>query len=324
MRKKKLGEGGLKNGSQILRTSGQTLIGAGAKQVAAFKKITNKSQWRLINTIPLKFNVYHPQGMVKIGDYFYLSTVEILKRPKVYETVSNGFDRSSGKGQALLYQIDAKGKLIKKLSLRDDSHYHPGGIDYDGKYIWVPVSEYRPNSSAMIYCVDPKTMKAEFIFKFTDHIGAVIFDTDKKRLYGMNWGSQNAYRWTNFMSNGKNNSNADKKLSVENNDIEYQDGQFLNDNMALCSGMKGGGPIEIGGIDLVNLKDMRMIHSISVKQQTKSKHVMTRNPFFFDLRNKQSLFYFLPEDNKNGKIYVYEVSQPAASVEESPKTGISL
>ena len=39
--------------------------------------------------------------------------------------------------------------------------YHPGGIDYDGEYIWGPVAEYRPNSESIIYKVDAETLKVE-------------------------------------------------------------------------------------------------------------------------------------------------------------------
>ena len=46
--------------------------------------------------------------------------------------------------------------------------YHPGGIDYDGDDIWVPVAEYRPNSRSIVYRVDPETMKATEVFRFAD------------------------------------------------------------------------------------------------------------------------------------------------------------
>ena len=34
--------------------------------------------------------------------------------------------------------------------------YHPGGIDYDGRHIWVSVAEYRPNSRSIVYRIDPE------------------------------------------------------------------------------------------------------------------------------------------------------------------------
>ena len=51
-----------------------------------------------------------------------------------------------------------KGNLVTDLKLGEGSIYHPGGIDYDGRYIWVAVAEYRPNSRSIIYRVDPATM----------------------------------------------------------------------------------------------------------------------------------------------------------------------
>ena len=74
--------------------------------------------------------------------------------------------------------------------------YHPGGIDYDGKSIWVPVAEYRPNSRAIIYRVDPQAMKATEVFRYGDHIGGIVHNTDDKTLHGVSWGSRRFYSWT--------------------------------------------------------------------------------------------------------------------------------
>ncbi len=42
----------------------------------------------------------------------------------------------------------------------DGAMFHPGGIDFDGQFIWVPVGEYRPDSRSIVYRVDPVTMAA--------------------------------------------------------------------------------------------------------------------------------------------------------------------
>ena len=74
--------------------------------------------------------------------------------------------------------------------------YHPGGIDYDGKHIWVSVAEYRPNSRTVVYRVDPESMKATEVFRFPDHIGGILHNTDDKTLHGVSWGSRRFYKWT--------------------------------------------------------------------------------------------------------------------------------
>ena len=38
------------------------------------KKLTRAVKWNLVTAIPINFNTYHPQGMAKIGDEYFLST----------------------------------------------------------------------------------------------------------------------------------------------------------------------------------------------------------------------------------------------------------
>jgi Family of unknown function (DUF6454) len=49
-----------------------------------------------------------------------------------------------------LFKLDMKDNLISDLTLGEGSISHAGGIDCDGKWIWVPTAEYRPNSRAII------------------------------------------------------------------------------------------------------------------------------------------------------------------------------
>src|SRR5438067_1609493 len=93
--------------------------------------LTRDSPWRIVASIPIGFRTFHPQGMVKIGDTFFVSSVEVR-------------DRAAGDGVGHLFQIDRAGHLINDLRLGEGATYHPGGIDFDGTHIWVPVAEYRP------------------------------------------------------------------------------------------------------------------------------------------------------------------------------------
>ena len=119
------------------------------------KKLTRGVQWRQIAAIPVKFNTQHPQGMVKIGDTLYVSSVEIKTPTKRFAQLQDGYDRDTGEGAGHLFKFDMNGNLMADLAIGEGSIYHPGGMDYDGKSIWVPAAEYRPNSRAIIYRVDP-------------------------------------------------------------------------------------------------------------------------------------------------------------------------
>ena len=141
-----------------------------------FCQITSSSEWKLAKTIKLNFPTFHPQGMLKIGDFYFLSAVQTIVKPQKYNSLQNGYYRSTGKGIGHLFTFNESGDLIAQANLGDSITYHPGGIDFDGKYIWAPVSEYRPNSRSLIYRIDPATLNFEQIFPFNDSIGALACD----------------------------------------------------------------------------------------------------------------------------------------------------
>jgi hypothetical protein len=235
-------------------------------------KLTRAVQWRQVAAIPVNFNTFHPQGMVKIGDRFRFVRrhQDLTKR---YPQLQDGYDRDTGEGVGHLFKLDLKGNLITDLTLGEGSIYHPGGIDYDGKWIWVPVAEYRPNSRAIIYRVDPATMKATEVFRYGDHVGGVVHNTKSNSLHGVSWGSRRFYAWP-LNANGRP-TNADtpsEKLRVPNPSgyIDYQDCKYLGGQEALCSGlnmyqMKKDGPrFPLGGFEIVDLAANRAIFQIPV------------------------------------------------------------
>src|SRR5215217_1885229 len=193
-----------------------------------------------------------------------VSAVEIKEPTKRFPQPVDGYDRDTGAGVGHLFKIDMKGNLIAEITLGEGSVYHPGGIDYDGRYIWVPVAEYRPNSRAIIYRVDPETMKAEEMFRFADHVGGLVRDTDENSLHGVSWGSRRFYRWTLDPNGRPTNANeAPEKLRTLNPShyLDYQDCKYAGAHRMLCSGVTEmrvttDAPLfRLGGLDLVSLSD---------------------------------------------------------------------
>src|SRR5258708_2676172 len=54
-------------------------VDQGAVVSERVKKLTRAVKWNQVAAIPINFNTYHPQGMVKIGDTYFVSTVDIRK-----------------------------------------------------------------------------------------------------------------------------------------------------------------------------------------------------------------------------------------------------
>ena len=278
--------------------------------------LTRASSWQRTAAIPVRFKTHHPQGMVKIGETFFVSSVEIRVRPRpIIPPLPGGYDRDPGEGVGHLFKIDKDGNLIADLTLGEGAVYHPGGIDYDGASIWVPVAEYRPNSRAIVYRVDPTSMKAVEVFRFADHIGAIVHDTDDDALYGVSWGSRRFYRWP-LGADGKttNAEAAPDRLRTLNPShyVDYQDCKYAGRHRMLCTGVTElrqapDAPLfRLGGMELMDLKDGRPLHQVPVLLWTPSGMDMTHNPVWTEPTATGLRAYFMPEDDAS-TIYVYDV-----------------
>ena len=278
------------------------------------EKLTRAVKWNQVAAIQIAFNTYHPQGMVKIGDTYFVSTVDIRKQTTRYPQLQDGYDRDTGEGVGHLIKFDAKGNLITDLTLGEGSVYHPGGMDYDGKSIWVPTAEYRPNSRSILYRVDPATMKATEVLRYGDHIGGLVYNAESKTLHGVSWGSRRFYRWT-FDNDGKvsNAGTPPEQLRVPNRShyIDYQDCKYLGGQEALCSGLnmyqpkKDGPRFALGGFEIVDLAANQAIYQVPVELWTEGGLPMTYNPFWIEATSNGLRAYFMPEDEKS-TLYVYE------------------
>ena len=259
-------------------------------------RLTRSTEWIRVSAIPVRFRTFHPQGMVKIGDRFFVSSVEVL-------------DRAAGKGVGHLFQIDASGQLVMDLTLGEGAIYHPGGIDYDGRYIWVPVAEYRPDSRAIVYRVDPKTMKAEAMFRFDDHLGAIVHDTEAHSLHAASWGSRAFYRWQ-LQDDGRVDSASPLRVLNPSHYIDYQDCKYAGRQTMVCTGVAelrrspDEAPFRLGGIELIDLKAHRPIHQVPLLQWTSGLD-LTHNPAWLEPAADGLRGYFMPEDDES-TIYVFE------------------
>jgi len=278
-------------------------------------KLTRDASWKPVTSIPVDFPTHHPQGMVKIGETFYVTSVEIKVPTTRFPKPVDGYDRDTGQGIGHLFKIDKTGKLLADLPLGEGTMYHPGGIDYDGTSIWVPVAEYRPDSRSIVYRVDPARMQAAEVFRFADHIGALVHNTDENTLNGVSWGSRRFYRWT--LDKQGNVTNADTppdQLRVINisHYIDYQDCKYAGGRRMLCTGVTelrqrpDAMPFRLGGLDLLDLPGGRPLHQVPVLLWTADALDMTHNPVWIEATGTGLRGYFMPEDNTS-TIYIYDV-----------------
>ena len=277
--------------------------------------LTRDATWTRVASIPMQFRTFHPQGMVKIGDMLYVSSVEVRVAPARYGSPVGGYDRDTGEGTGHLFKIDLTGRLLADLPLSAGTIYHPGGIDYDGRRIWLPLSEYRPDSQSIIYSVDPDTMRATEVFRFRDHVGAIVHDTDDGTLYGASWGSRRFYRWTMDARGRVTNAGAPPETLRRLNPshyVDYQDCKYVGAHRMLCTGLAefrptaGVPPFRLGGLDLVSLTDGRPLHQVPVPLWTAGGVDMTHNPVWIEPSAAGLRAYFMPEDDSS-TLYIYDV-----------------
>ncbi|WML49041.1 DUF6454 family protein [Neobacillus sp. PS3-34] len=277
----------------------------GKEMAGKFQQLSRDNVWEQTEKVDLQFKTYHPQGMTKVGDLYYMSSVEIIEKPVKYDQPHDGYDRSPGKGIGHLFVFNKEGKLLKDIKLGEGSIYHPGGIAYDGESIWVPAAEYRPNSKSIIYKVDPQTMKSEEVFRTNDHIGGVLRDGKHGNLKAVSWGSRTFYE---FNEKGK----VLRKSTNPSHFIDYQDCESAGKESMICSGItelpqqsSSTAKYELGGLALLDMKKMNMVHELPITLFSPQGHVVTRDPVFLENTKLGIKMYAVPDDDQSSML-VYE------------------
>lgn len=280
--------------------------------------LTRGTQWQLVESPEVAFDTFHPQGFARAGNALFMSSVEIIEPTKKFPALQDGLDRDAGKGAGHLFKLDGDGKLAGQVKLGEGSVYHPGGIDYDGRWLWVPVAEYRPNSASIIYRVDPETLEATEVFRFPDHIGGLVYDPQSHTLHGVSWGSRRFYTWkVNEDGSVADAARKPEELRTLNPShyVDYQDCALLEPGKAACTGITefrltpDAAPFGLGGIDVVDLKQGKPEFQVPVQLWTDKGVAITRNPVLVETTETGIRLTAAPEDGKT-RLFVYEAKLP--------------
>lgn len=256
----------------------------------AVRVLDRSSRWELVGRHPLSFPTHHPQGLAFGNGRTFVSSVEITEQPR---PAVDPAQRSTGTGVGHLFVME-EGELIHDLRLGDGAIYHPGGIDFDGESVWVPLAEYRANSRSVVYGIDPVTLAVRERFRVADHVGWVVRDPERDVIYGGTWGSRRFCTWTpegRELDSWENPSNF----------IDYQDCQYVAPGLLLCAGIAivpqpSGGHYELGGIALVDILNRRIVHELPVPEFSTTGHVVTRNPFAVTMGEAGLQLHVAPDD----------------------------
>jgi Family of unknown function (DUF6454) len=264
--------------------------------VAAVEGLGRGAAWTVTRQLDLGFATYHPQGLARVGDRLYLSSVEVIEPPVRYPQPVGGYDRTPGRGRGHLFELDLSGRLLRQITLGEGHMYHPGGIDFDGRSLWVPVAEYRPDSHAIVYRVDPRTLRATEAFRYDDHVGGVVRDPRTGTVHGVSWGSRRLFTWTErgrLLRRGLNESHY----------VDFQDCAAAGAGKAVCTGLTefpiaSGGRFDLGGIAVLDLRTGAVGHEVPVTVASPNRHVVTRNPVHLEVDGHTLRMWAAPDDGE--------------------------
>lgn len=243
-----------------------------------------------------------------------MSAVQIIEPTQKYPTPQGGYDRTPGRGIGHVFVMDREGHLQRDIILGEGDMYHPGGIDSDGRSVWVPLAQYRPGSSSIIYRIDLKTLGVHKEFEVKDHIGGIVRDEVTGHLIGNNWGSRRFYEWN---GQGRQIAGWDNSQYF----VDYQDCQYVPDRKMLCGGVTnlpqtpaagGAGAVyELGGMALIDLRSHAVVHEVPFQQWSTAGHVVTRNPLKLAADGDKLTMWAAPDNGEEGngtEILTYQAS----------------
>jgi hypothetical protein len=298
--------------------------------ISLFQTLGRTTLWKPIANITFEGDSYEPEGMVRLAsdlrlgsDRYIVSAGEYTAPTIPYNKTINGTDRTTGAGFAHLIVFSGDGTRIADATLtrEGDVEYHNGGIDFDGKFVWGTIAQYRPNSTAYVYKTPPETLVPDRVVSYQDHLGGVVHDVRRNRITTLNWGSRNASTWDLGCEGG-----AELVKVVRNPSyfVDYQDCKFLGLSkyyngkaVMLCGGVatlgSGDNAYNLGGIAIVDVETMVPLDEVPITLTSAMGVPLTQNPIDASVEDGKLRLYFLP-DQHNSTLYVIE-AQPSSPYE---------
>jgi hypothetical protein len=261
---------------------------------SAVTRLTRASQWTTVARIPLDFACFHPQGLERVGENFFMASVEIIEATVRYDDPTARPDRSAGRGRGHLFELTRRGELLRHWELGEDTMYHAGGLTYDGEDVWVPTSEYRPDSRSVMYTVNPRTGRVAEAFRYDDHLSGIARDLDTGLLHAITWGSRRILTLTPV-------GELRRELSVQSHYVDFQDCICAANGRMLWSGVAEypygeHGVFGLGGIAVLDMSTGHFHHEVPVTALSPAGRVVTYNATDLEIDGDRLRMYAVPDD----------------------------
>jgi hypothetical protein len=214
----------------------------------------------LVRTLELKGTTHHVQGIDLDDTRLWVTSV----------------DREARKGYLHEFALPS-GELKRTVELGVGARFHPGGMARDGESLWIPVAEYRRESTATIQKRNARTLELEAQFEVADHIGCIAAGPDG--LIGGNWDSRTFYVW----------DKAGKLIRKVANPTPngYQDLKFVEGRI-VAGGLLPG---RVGAIDWLEWPSLKLLRRVDAGKTSRGV------PFTNEgLAARGDRLWLLPED----------------------------
>lgn len=208
---------------------------------AAFAIATAAAQsgLTLVRTTPLQGNTRHVQGIDFDERRLWVTSV----------------DRTDHKGYLQEFAL-ATGEHVRTVNVESGNRFHPGGLSVDGASLWLPVAEYRRDSTSLIQKRSVRTFEVESQFEVADHIGCLA--AGPGILIGANWDSRMFYIWDRTGRLIRKVPNPTPNA--------YQDLKFVE------GALVGGGllPGKAGAVDWLEYPSLKLLRRLTTGETTKA------------------------------------------------------
>ncbi len=196
----------------------------------------------------------HTQGLEIVGGQFYVTARRDDVQPRralLLRTAPGRTDWDVWDITPYVWDITPSGQGGRPLD-------HPGGMQSDGKHLWIPLAESRRGGKSLIrgYAIAAirtgRVLKPEFEFSVVGHIGALAVLGYSTGLLGASWDTEKVYGWDFYgrpLPRLAGARQADRGLGIASNGeaatkpktgLAVQDWKLIDHNRLFASGLMKG------------------------------------------------------------------------------------
>jgi hypothetical protein len=219
----------------------------------------------------------HVQGLAVDGKRFFLSSVD------------------KGEKTGWVYVIDRDTyKIQKSIRLALGDQYHPGGMQLVGDFLYVPLAEYRPKSSATILKVDTRNYQVHFVARVDDHVGAIAVAKDGT-MYLANWDAREIII---LEPDGKVREKKLNPTSTAYQDMEWHEGKLWGTGHTSVNNR----PTSV--IDVIDIDGWEVAQRFTLSGKTTSGNAHFGREGF---TKEGNILWFVPEDGPKSTLYKFQL-----------------